>query len=93
MKNLGNIKIEEIYLFGSRATGDFTKTSDYDILIIVKQKITIKEKMHISRTLRKELAKNGIDADVILKTNEEADYYKNKIGSVTKSALSDGVAI
>jgi len=44
MKNLEGIEIGGIYLFGSRATGDFNNTSDHDILIVVKQEISIKEK-------------------------------------------------
>jgi len=35
------ISIKDIILFGSRARGDYKKNSDWDILIIVKNKISI----------------------------------------------------
>ena len=76
-----------IILFGSRARGDFENTSDYDILIILKNDLDMKEKIALSASLRKILAQNGIDADIILKTQNEVDYYKNKVGNVVKSAL------
>ncbi len=34
-----------------------------------------------------------IDSDIIIKSKDEADYYKDKIGSMVKSALSEGVAL
>ncbi|MFQ6120546.1 MAG: hypothetical protein ACE5KE_11775 [Methanosarcinales archaeon] len=55
--------------------------------------ITIKEKMELSSLLRKKLAKKGIDTDIIIKSKEELDYYKDKIGTVVRSALKEGVAL
>jgi predicted nucleotidyltransferase len=92
-KTLGNLNCEKIILFGSRAKGDFRERSDYDILVIVRVFLTIKEKMRLTGLLRKELAKIGIDADIIIKSQDELDYYKEKIGSVVKSALKEGVAL
>ena len=92
-KVLGDLNYEKLILFGSRARGDFSVRSDYDILIIVQKSLGIKEKMRLSARLRRELAKKGIDADIILKSNDEIDYYKDKIGSVVRSALKEGVAL
>jgi predicted nucleotidyltransferase len=92
-KTLGNLNCAKIILFGSRAKGDFRERSDYDILVIVRVFLTIKEKMRLTGLLRKELAKIGIDADIIIKSQDELDYYKEKIGSVVKSALKEGVAL
>jgi hypothetical protein len=39
------ISVEKIILFGSRARGDFSRFSDYDILLIVDRTFTTKEKM------------------------------------------------
>ena len=92
-KVLGDLNYEKLILFGSRARGDFSEGSDYDILIIVQKSLGIKEKMRLSARLRRELAKKGIDADIIVKSNDEIDYYKDKIGSVVRSALKEGVAL
>lgn len=92
-KILGNLNYEKIILFGSKVRGDFSEGSDYDILIIVQGSLTIAEKMRLSARLRKEFAQKGIDADIILKSHDEVEYYKNKIGSVVRTALKEGVAV
>ena len=88
-----DLDYEEIILFGSRARGDFSKGSDHDILIIMQRSLTIKEKMRLLSSLRKELAVKGIDADIIIKSRDEVNYYKDKIGNVVRAALKEGVAI
>lgn len=90
---LSSLNYEKIILFGSRARKDFSQKSDYDILIIMKKSLMIKEKMKLSALLRRELAKKGIDADIIIKSKDEVDYYKEKIGSVVRSAVKEGVAL
>jgi len=47
----------------------------------------------LSADLQKKLAAKGIDADVILKSQTEVRYYKDKIGSVVASALREGTAL
>ena len=88
-----DLRCEKIILFGSRAKGGSSEASDYDILIIVQKGLAIEAKMRLSGRLRKELATKGIDADIIIKSNDEVDYYKDKIGSVVKTALKEGVAL
>ncbi len=90
---LAGIELEKVILFGSRARGDFIEESDYDILIIVKDRLNIREKMRLTKQLRQKFAKEGIDADIIIKSKDEIEYYRDKIGSVIKSALEEGVAI
>ena len=36
--------IESVILFGSMARGDFNKNSDYDLLLILKKKLSWEEK-------------------------------------------------
>ena len=90
---LQQFSLDRIILFGSRARGDASSTSDYDLLIILKESLTIPEKMRISKLLRQKLAAQGIDADIILKSVEEIEYYKDKIGNVTGSALREGIVL
>ena len=92
-KSVKNFHFEEIILFGSRAKDRYNRFSDYDILLIGHDPISIKEKMKISGYLRRNLAKKGIDADIIIKSREEVDYYQDKIGSIVKQALEEGVKL
>lgn len=91
--SLKQIEYISIILFGSRARGDFNKSSDYDILVILKDDMDMKEKITLSTFLRKTLAQNKIDADIIIKTQNEVNYYKNKVGNVVKAALEEGVTL
>jgi uncharacterized protein len=90
---LSTVNHENAILFGSRAKGTAKAGSDYDILLIMKRRIDHVEKMRISSFLRRELAKIGIDADILIKSKTEIEYYKDKIGNVTRAALEEGIAI
>jgi len=100
-KNVGNllkemlqgINYKEIILFGSRARGDYSDKSDHDILIVMKNILTIREKMELSSLLRKKLAKEEIDADIVIKSKEELNYYRTKIGSVVREVLKEGIRL
>lgn len=85
------IGIENIILFGSRARGIFSQYSDYDLLIITQRTFTIKEKMEISKGLRKRLSRFAID--VIIKSKEEVEVLKNQIGTLVREAIKEGVVV
>ena len=82
-----------IILFGSRSRGGFNERSDYDILVIVKQGLAIKEKRQYASVIRKKLADIEIDADIIVKTEKDIVYYQDKIGSMTREAILEGVSL
>ncbi len=92
-ETLKDINYEKVLLFGSRARGDSNIDSDYDLLVILKEKNDLRSKMKIATLIRKRLAQKFIDADVIVKTIEELVYYKDKIGSVVRTALAEGILI
>jgi predicted nucleotidyltransferase len=83
----------QVYLFGSRARGDFSPHSDYDILIVSKKQPGIKEKIKLFTRLRRLLAAKRYNVDIIIKSNDEVNYYKNKIGHIVRSALKEGILI
>jgi predicted nucleotidyltransferase len=92
-KALKDINYEKVILFGSRARGEANIYSDYDILIILKNNITIQEKMQLSAKIRRQLARNGIDADIIIKSTDEVNSHRNRTGSVVRNALAEGVVL
>ena len=81
----------EIILFGSRAQEEFRDDSDYDIMVVVKHSLSVKEKRQHASLLRKKLAKMEIDADIIVKTENDVSYYSDKIGSLVREAILSGV--
>lgn len=82
-----------IILFGSRARQDYYEQSDYDLLIIMKNDMNVQDLRKIQMEVRKELALNDIDADVLVKTQIIVDNYKNKKGNVIYNAMKEGVLI
>jgi predicted nucleotidyltransferase len=87
------ISVKQIILFGSRARGDYKKSSDWDLLVIVNKDVDRKEKMEISHLIRRRLAELYIPCDVLIKSEREVEERKNVIGSVIKSALKEGVSL
>jgi len=81
----------QIILFGSFARGDFDAKSDYDILVIVKENLSIKEKRYYASIIAKKL--KAYPLDIIIKTQEDAINSSDKIGSVVREALNEGIRI
>ena len=87
------ISVENIILFGSRARGDYDEDSDYDILIVTKETFPFKEKMRIANKANGITAKMLIPCDIIIKSIDEIEYFRDKIGSVTREALREGIVL
>jgi len=86
--------VEKIILFGSRARGDFNDHSDYDIIIIVKnENISRKEKLNLFFQINNAFADKSIPIDLLIRTKEQYEYYKDKIGNVIKYSLNESVLL
>lgn len=82
-----------VILFGSRARNEYTDDSDYDLLLIFDEELSIEEMRKIQREIRKKLAIQNIDADVLVKTKSLIDVYKTKKGNVIYNAMREGVIL
>ena len=91
--SLSKITYEKIILFGSRSRNDYTKQSDIDLLIVLKDNTSLNNKIYLSTQVRKRLASEMIDADVLIKDKTDISYLKNKTGSVVHNALLDGIQL
>jgi len=83
-------RLEKTILFGSRARGEGSSLSDYDILVVLKDDAGSGEKIDIAESIRGELAELGVDADIIVKTRRDVEYLSDKIGSLVRAALEEG---
>lgn len=84
----------KVFLFGSRARGDFRKWSDYDLLIVTEQTYPPRVKIDLESRVNKALVYTlNAPFDVILQSNEEVDVKRNLIGHIVRSALKDAVEI
>lgn len=81
--------LDSIYLFGSRARGDFDRESDYDIWVIIKDNIDIEHKREIWKIVSRQLHEvfSSTPFDVIIKTaidfEEERDCQYNLQWSIS----------
>ena len=81
----------KMYLFGSRANGQFRPDSDYDILLLVsKRNGTRLENMQKARLL---LFEQSLLGDIFVYTQEEFNLYKNEFNSIPEIVFSQGLEI
>lgn len=85
-----NLEAEKIIPFGSRARGDHKKDSDWDILLVIKQEITQQLKDELFKSITEKLSHYLIPCDLIIKSVEDLEFYKNFYGTVTYEALKEG---
>lgn len=90
---LDGLEYEKILLFGSRARGENRTDSDYDIIVVLKNNIEREKILKIENIISKTFAEAYIDIDIIVKTSEQYDYLKDKIGNVIYYADEYGVAL
>ncbi len=90
---LHGIDYEKIILFGSRARGDNRNDSDFDLMIIFKNDLSREDRMKLFSIINKQLIKEGLDCDILIRSRNQVEYFKNKTGSVTGEAIREGFII
>ncbi|PMP82827.1 MAG: hypothetical protein C0175_02915 [Caldisericum exile] len=87
--------LDSIFLFGSRARGDFKEESDFDILVILKDELPMKERRNlaaeISKTLHNELKFTPFD--VIVKSRKEFDEEKDVANTISNEVFLEGIKL
>ncbi len=83
----------DIKLFGSRARNEAGPESDYDILVIIKNTITSKEKFHLKTGIRKALLKHGIRSDVLIQSETDIEKKRKLPGHIIRSILKEAIEI
>jgi uncharacterized protein len=83
---------EKIILFGSRARGEISEDSDYDILVVKDQ---IENEREITRKINYRLLRENIQqaVDVIAASKEKWDRYQRVPGYVYKKIDAEGIPI
>jgi uncharacterized protein len=78
----------KIYLMGSRARGDHTPESDYDLVVVVEKS----ELDGLERNLlaRKSLWELDVPVDVFVYTQNEFDQLKGEMSSIPETAVHEG---
>lgn len=93
LEALKGVNYNQIILFGSRARKTEKQDSDYDILVIVDDDMSIEETRKIECNIRKKMASYYIDVDILVRTKNTINKYKNISGTVINEALKEGVLV
>ena len=89
-----NIEIDKVILFGSRARGDYKEHSDWDILIITKEKLDKKILKEFLVNVHRKLVKSlKSPIDVIIVDREYYEKYKGVYGDIAGIATLEGKVI
>ncbi len=83
----------EVLLFGSHARNEAVKVSDYGILVIVPENYDGYKRLDFTRVVRKELARDLIDVDIIADTLSNYNLKKQSIGHIYKTIAREGIVI
>ena len=83
-----------VVLFGSMVRGNNENNSDYDVLIVTKQTLPVKEKIGWLGKLHAALV-NALDApvDVLLNSEEEVQIKKQLAGHVIRQVMKEGLEL
>lgn len=81
---------DKIVLFGSRARGDARENSDYDILVI---KANIKNERDMAKKLYRNMRGINAGVEIIVKTPESVEKSKQRLVSIVKEALEEGIVV
>jgi len=87
------IPFSRILLFGSRTRNDADEQSDYDLLVIVPNSISIREKISVRTSIRKKLLASGIRSDILIQSEEELKSKKLIPGHIIKTIMREGVTL
>jgi predicted nucleotidyltransferase len=87
------VPVLEIYLFGSRARGDYSTDSDWDFLVCSSIEIPFRQKAQLTGEIQTVLAVRNISADIIIKSENKIKNEKSDVGIITYYAFKDGVLV
>lgn len=83
-----------VLLFGSRARGEQSSFSDYDLLIITSQTFSPKEKIKLNTLLNHAINKAlNIPVDLLINSEEEVREKQILPGHVIRTAIREGIAL
>ncbi len=86
------IKIDKIILFGSRARGEASEDSDWDILIVVEKKMEEVKKRKIWNSFYSELHKSipNQSFDIIIKDKKTYEGEISVVNTISNEAFTEG---
>jgi len=84
-----------IFLFGSRARGDFREESDFDILIITEDELPQKERRNLAGEILTALHEEikSISFDVLVKSRKNFEEEKDIVNTISNEVFLEGTKL
>ncbi len=86
-------KVESIYLFGSRARGDYQKDSDWDFFVVINKDLSKEDWSRVELNIRTKLVYNNIISDIIIKSKAIYQHQQNGTGFLSYYVNKEGISI
>ncbi|PKP58799.1 MAG: nucleotidyltransferase domain-containing protein [Candidatus Altiarchaeales archaeon HGW-Altiarchaeales-1] len=87
------LNMEKIYLFGSRARGDFGGDSDWDFYIILREDMNFAKKRKIITQIKRKLIEAKIPNDILLQSKSVVENRIKDVGYLIYYVIKEGVEI
>ena len=83
---VGQFQPESILLFGSQARGDADRTSDVDLLVVMKD---VPDKRRATIEIRRSLRDLPVSKDILVTTPDEIAKQRHVVGTIIRAALQE----
>ncbi|HEU4745501.1 MAG TPA: nucleotidyltransferase domain-containing protein [Anaerolineales bacterium] len=84
---VASVKPQRVLLFGSAARGRMKKSSDFDVLVVMREPV---HRRQTAQKIYRNLHGTGIAVDIVVATEEDVEKYGRRAGTILKSALQEG---
>ena len=90
-----NLSLVQVILFGSRARGDYTPESDWDIVVVLKEPLNSRERKSLWLEIYKNLHRrfSGNSFDIFIKSKDEFDSEKRFANTIASESVEKGIAL
>lgn len=82
-----------VVLFGSRARGDDREDSDVDLLVVVRDPLTARERRELTIAMRVAVRGSGLPKDILVTTPAGIEASRAQAATVIGPALREGVVL
>jgi predicted nucleotidyltransferase len=87
------LHLEGVFLFGSRARGDFLDKSDWDFYVIIAEELGFLERARIASKIRWKFARADITADVFVQSKATVQARRRNPGFLAYYVLKEGISL
>jgi predicted nucleotidyltransferase len=87
---VASVKPRRVLLFGSAARGRMSRTSDFDMLVVMGKRV---HRRQTAQKIYRNLHGSGIAVDIVVATEDDLKKYGKRAGTILKTVLQEGRVI